>query len=418
MADIVAVGDKGCIVTGWTDENSVFDPGGPNETNVTAIDDSVFIARYDSDGSFLWVKKVRSDDDSNPRAISVFPNGSFVITGEFDEPSTFGPGEANEITLMPLNDYDTFFIARYNADGTLAWVKTAENDPIAQAIMDSDGNYSASFGFAVQTTPDGEIYVAGAYEYHIVLGQGEANETQYTTFGTPGDEISECFIARYTGDGSLIWCKRVVNLYPDGGGNQNADYCRSQGLALFSDGSVALLGMFYDLAMIGEGDPNVTLLDDTDDAGETDMFLARYNPDGSLVWATNFGTDGWDHARSLTVAPDDTIFTLNYFYSYGDGYAYFSENTPFEYSYDIGTTIDDAYLIAQFTPDGVPVTAKLVDSYYNFECRRNAITATNDNVYITGWWSGDITVGTGETNEANFTSRNGNNDILIGCFKR
>ncbi|MCX6357762.1 MAG: hypothetical protein NT045_07830, partial [Candidatus Aureabacteria bacterium] len=57
-------------------------------------------------------------------AIASLTDGSALVTGGFRGTATFGPGEANEATLISAGDRD-IFIARYNPDGTLAWAKRA-----------------------------------------------------------------------------------------------------------------------------------------------------------------------------------------------------------------------------------------------------------------------------------------------------
>ena len=79
---------------------------------------SVFIVRYNADGTVAWARLVSGN--SRAGGVSAFADGSSVITGGIDGSVTFGAGEANETTLVGTGASDVF-VARYNADGTLAW---------------------------------------------------------------------------------------------------------------------------------------------------------------------------------------------------------------------------------------------------------------------------------------------------------
>ncbi|MCX6358080.1 MAG: hypothetical protein NT045_09470, partial [Candidatus Aureabacteria bacterium] len=65
-------------------------------------------------------------------------------------------------------------------------------------------------------------------------------------------------------DGDLVWAKRA-------GGTDWDEGC---GIASLADGSVLVTGWFSGTATFGS--------DTLTSAGDRDMFIARYNPDGTL----------------------------------------------------------------------------------------------------------------------------------------
>ncbi|MCK4720631.1 hypothetical protein KAU08_08225, partial [bacterium] len=55
----------------------------------------------------------------------------------------------------------------------------------------------------------------------------------------------------------------------------------------------------------GQGEPNETVLNS---GGYRDMFIARYDPDGSLEWAKQAGGDyGWDIGYGITTLSDNSL---------------------------------------------------------------------------------------------------------------
>ena len=48
-------------------------------------------------------------------------------------------------------------------------------------------------------------------------------------------------------------------------------------------------------------------------AGSNDVFLARYNPDGTLAWAKSAGGSDSDAGLGITTLSDNTIAATGYF---------------------------------------------------------------------------------------------------------
>jgi hypothetical protein len=83
---------------------------------------SMFVATYDNNNQLSWVKPLLSKTDNWMMALSVSEACDVVFTGSVGKGSNFGTG-ANpvEVTIQEGLITDTF-VARYDAEGTLAWV--------------------------------------------------------------------------------------------------------------------------------------------------------------------------------------------------------------------------------------------------------------------------------------------------------
>jgi len=71
-----------------------------------------------------WAKRAGGSENDKGYAIPVLPDGSSLVTGGFQDTAILGEGETNATSLTSAGGYD-IFIAKYNADGTLAWAKRA-----------------------------------------------------------------------------------------------------------------------------------------------------------------------------------------------------------------------------------------------------------------------------------------------------
>ena len=117
----------------------------------------------------------------------------------------------------------------------------------------------------------GNSYVTGFFSGTTTFGPGEVNETTLTAGG--GLTI---FVASYDPGGALVWAKRAGGTGLDEG----------QGIATDGAGNSYATGRFSGTATFGAGETNETTLTS---AGDFDIFVARYDPSGALVWAKRAG---------------------------------------------------------------------------------------------------------------------------------
>ena len=261
------------VVGGNFEETATFGAGEANETNLISEElADVFVACYNADGTLDWARRANGPDFASCRGIAGFPDGSCVVTAFFNGGFTFGEGEANETQLVS-DEIADIFVARYNADGTLAWARRAGG------IATCTGNDIAAFA-------DGSCVVAMRIEGTATIGSGGVNEINFTSDGE-----TDVAVARYNADGTLAWAKRAGGLSGD----------TPWGIATFADGSCVVAGSMSDVATFGPGEVNETKLTTT---GEFDVFVARLDPSGTLAWAKHAGSVMQDVARDITAFPD------------------------------------------------------------------------------------------------------------------
>lgn len=174
------------------------------------------------------------------------------------------------------------FIACYNQNGALLWAKRA-------------GGSGGDFGQGISSLSDDSTVVTGYFLGTATFGEGDPNQTILTSAG--GYDI---FIARYNSDGALIWAKRAGGTSGDIG----------NGITTLSDNSVVVTGEFRDTATFGEGEVNETVLIS---AGNLDMFVARYNTNGTLLWAKHSGGSSREHGLAITTLSDNSTVVTGWF---------------------------------------------------------------------------------------------------------
>jgi len=251
---VTAVPGGGFIVVGQFQGTATFGPGEAGQTMLTSAGGyDVFVARYNADGTLAWAKRAGGTSDDSGARVGVFSDGSSVVAGYFQGSATFGPGEAGQTVLSSAGSFE-LFVARFNADGTLAWAKRA-------------GGTGADVGAGVAVRSDGTCVVTGYFTGSATFGPGEAGQTILASAGG----FDFC-LASYNANGTLAWAKRAGGTGDDIGLD----------VAIFSDGSCAATGRFMGSATFGPGEPGQTVL--TIGSGQG-VFVARFNADGTLAWA-------------------------------------------------------------------------------------------------------------------------------------
>lgn len=182
-----------------------------------------FVAKFNSSGDRQWEASLGTPNQANvqdyARGIAVTSDGTAYITGQTD-------GTLPEQTSAGGRDA---FIARYNTDGTLGWVKQF-------------GTSSLDEGQGIAIAPNGSIYVSG-----------EANAS---LFGQTYAGGADAFFAQFNANGDRLSVQQV-------GTNRNDE---SYNLRFDSTGNLYLIGQ-TEGAFPGQTS-----------AGDYDAWIAKYTP--------------------------------------------------------------------------------------------------------------------------------------------
>lgn len=315
---IATFADGSAVVVGEFSDTATFGAGDPVTVMLASAGNTdIFVARYAPNGELQWAKRAGGTIRDLANGVAAFADGSCVVTGKFEDVSTFGPGETNQTLLNDGNDQGDVFVARYNADGTLAWARRGGGS----------GNDSGS---RVATFADGACVVAGRFQTTAVFGPTEPGQQTLVSDGS-----EDIFIARYEVDGDLLWAKRAGGMFQD----------IARGIDSLADGSCLIVSDFGGTATFGPGDPNQTVFVAS---GPFDVCLARYDANGALTWAKRIVTGpSFDEAYGVSAFPDGGCVVGGFF----RGGSTFGEGDPGATTFASITASNDAYL-ARFAPDG------------------------------------------------------------------
>jgi hypothetical protein len=199
--------------------------------------------------------------------VSVGPDGAIWITGAFHEEITLDEGETTEVKLnMSANAVYSLsgYLAKYNADGSLIWAKMI---PILR-------------GRATIVSDDGTAVLIGAYKAPAVFNEGE--EDSFTLDQMCYGSGWDIFFGRFDENGDVLWVKKAGGI----GSDSIMDIAPSE------DGSFVVAGQFEAGCTFGLGEPNNTTLDKSGADYASDIYIAKYNQTGELLWVKSAGGPG------------------------------------------------------------------------------------------------------------------------------
>lgn len=424
--DLAIDGAGNSYVVGTFEHEAVFGAGEANETSLVSAgvipSEDVFVAKYDGDGLLQWVRSIGGTDPSSggnsgqDRAwgIAVDDGGNSYITGflfRFTTLANFGNGvvltapggfvakydtNGNVVWATALGDSTEGYSVAVAADGSLSVSGISPNPLVggtAAAVWRLDATGSLQWmaqsvgGFAnfaeVSLDAAGNTYATGRFDGEIVLGSGETNQTTLTSASITTDGV----VAKYAADGELLWAKHMTS---------DIDV-RGEAIALDSAANAYVSGSFNGNATFGPGEPNETLL-----MGSTvgDMFLAKFDASGSLLWVRHGA--GPFNASGLAVVVDGGggCWVTGYFGPYITFISEVGESISLS-----GQGGGDTF-VARYSPDGAVLWATQTKSPGgNTDDAATGIGLDGaGNVYFSGYFRYDVTFGQGESNETELSS--------------
>ncbi|MBI2968314.1 MAG: SBBP repeat-containing protein [Bacteroidetes bacterium] len=243
--------------------------------NIGSFTPDIFLAKYDKTGNVLWVRGGGGSGDDRTTSVTTDDSNNVYIVGFFESPSiTFG---STTLATANVGSFD-MFIVKYDEDGNVLWAKAA-------------GGTNALGAYSVATDISGNIFVLGGFQSpSITFGSNTL-----TNVGS-----RDIFLTKYDEAGNVLWAKAA--------GGTEYDYASSISTDL--NGSVYIAGSFRSYSITFNSD---TLTNKN--AGTPDIFLAKYDASGILLWALSAGETDYDETNSVTTDPNGNVYMTGYFQS-------------------------------------------------------------------------------------------------------
>jgi len=406
----IAVDSNGNVyVTGWNRQvTGTTSVGNSISLPTTGNSQDPFILKYNSSGVTQWANSIPTLGYSNTSSfgygIATDPGGNVYVTGTYENPQAPDISLGNGVTLSSSLGSRDAFVVKYNTDGTAQWANNLHS------------RYTTGYGIA--TDSSGNVYVTGTYDY-----TGSSNPQSWgngvTVPGVSSSTGYNIFTIKFDTDGTPLWADGFEtastgtnshgygiaadsngNVFVTGGytSNSNQDLgnnfalptktsvesylviydtdgtvqgvrvtdspsgeCYGRGIAFDSNGNIFVCGS---VSQLGSSGPGITI-DDTVTLERTTTFNSSSDDRIGLIIKYNTQT---------TIMP--TGLTV-------EGNVYMSSNL------EVGTTT-----ISTTVSDGVPYVswATSIGGTSN-DNGYGIATDSGGNVYVTGGYSGSVTIG-------------------------
>jgi hypothetical protein len=256
-----------------------FDPGSGVSNLVAAGQYDVFVSKLDTDGNFVWAKRIGGTQADNGKSIALDASGNVYTTGFFRGTADFDPGATSfDITSTSIQ-YD-IFVSKLDPSGNFIWAKNM-------------GGVNDDQGQSVAIDPTGNVYTTGHFN-----GIADFDPNAATFNLDAGSSQIDIFISKLDASGNFVWAKGIGNNAP------NPNF----GRAITTDalGNVYSTGAFYGLVDFDPGAGVFNLLT----AGDNDIYISKLSPTGDFIWAGSIGyvNDDDDSGRGIRVDGTGNIY--------------------------------------------------------------------------------------------------------------
>ena len=409
------------ITTGHFQYTTDFDPSSSSTYNLNAIDvdGDVFISKIDSNGNFIWVKKIGGTRFDG--AFSTLDNyGNIYSTGYFWETADFDPS-ANDVLYTSYYEAD-IFVNKLDSDGNYLWSKHFGgygNDYATSIISDNDGNIyiaghfldtlyfftdtnqpplisnGVSDAFICKIDTNGiiqwvrqiggtsydsidsiaidasnNIYFTGAFS-NTVDFDPSSNDYILTTNGL--DDLDyDAFVCKYDSAGNFIWVKQFES--------QNNSLGKGLSITLDESGNSYIAGEF--IGTVNFNPSQSFLL--TNDEYYLTPFFCKFDINGNFIWANNINVrlNTSSYPLNLKLDSENNIFALGSFhgaYDFDPSSSIFMQNSP--NSYDI--------FLCKLDSNGSFIKALKMGSLNGYDSGNDLFIDNEDNIFITGYCSNE-----------------------------
>ena len=310
-----------------------------------------------------WAQSVGGNTDETSTSIVKDASGNLFVAGNFKSYSIalgtntlFNAGSSGTVADL--------YVAKYSPNGNVLWAKSAGGsgeENVRSAAVDLNGN----------------VIIVGNYSSNaMVLGT--------TTISNSGTDM---FIVKYSPAGNVLWANSI-------GG-----FASFLGKSISTDtiGNIFITGYFVtSISVIG-----TTTLTNSSGTNSADMFIVKFSPSGSVIWAHSGGGTSGDLGTSVCNDQSGNVYVSGAFNSIT-----MTLGTTTLVNSN-GTVNSGDVFIAKYSPSGALLWAQSAGGNYYDEAMGVALDQ-NGNILVTGYFFGpSFSIGTVTlTNVTNTTTSN------------
>jgi hypothetical protein len=301
--------------------------------------------------NWQWAKSYGGGGADKVGGLAVIQDGGVFLTGSYTETVSIGTNK------FKSKGEDDVFLLRTDGGGELRW-----------AI--SFGGGSADFSRGCATDDQKNVFVVGTFADLAKIGN------QWLT-GAGGSDL---FLAKFDENGTSLWTRQA--------GGAGSDEPKM--MVRDTDGNLVIAGVFSSPEFVFDHSS-------LQNRGQGDIFLAKYNPEGTALWAIDAGGTEDDFGTAVATDAQQNIYVTGGF----RGTAWFGTNSL--------TSATGASFLAKFDSHGSNLWA--VSCHSDLGLFSTGLAATPDGrTFQAGYFLGNATFGD------QTLSSSGISDIFLAAY--
>ncbi len=214
-----------------------------------------------------WARTWGGSWDEVGCGVAVDDSGNVYVTGEFDATGDFDPGSG--VDNHTSNGSADVFLSKFDSSGAFGWACSwggSEHDGGSDVAVDGSGN----------------VYVTGSFSSDAVDFDPGSGVDNHTSNGS-----SDVFLIKLDSSCAFEWARTW------GGSDYDSDF----DVAVNGSGNVCVTGVFGQTVDFDPGSG----VDNHTANGDRDVFLSRFDSNGSFQWARTWGGSGYDVGAEVAV---------------------------------------------------------------------------------------------------------------------
>jgi hypothetical protein len=309
-----------------------------------------------------------------PADVATDNAGNIYTTGRFEGTVTVGG-----LSLTSVGGTD-IFVAKFNRFGTVQWLRRG-----------GGSNFVEEEGKSIAVDGSGNVYVTGYFSTTANFNTPSSTGTnELVSAGS-----TDIFVAKYNTSGALQWLRR--------GGGTSGEF--GKGIAVDGSGNVYVTGYFSTTANFNT--PSATGSNELVSAGNTDVFVAKYNTSGVVQWLRRGGGTGSDEGNGIGVDGSGNVYVVGFFNSKA------SFNVPsVAGSFDLVSDGERDIFVVKFSTLGTPEWVQRGGGT-DFDEGKDIAVDSNGDFYITGYFVNTANFNTPSASGSNELISAGSGDIFV-----
>jgi hypothetical protein len=243
----------------------------------------IFLAKYNSNGNFIWAQNYNSLNGKGEIADMVCGQNNEIYAIGYQEGLDFGTGALNS-----SGNEDHFYVARFNTLSNCEWAVSTQT-------------MTTSYGRKIELDQNGDLVIMGDMDPSMVINNVSITQNSFgfIQFGV--------FLVKFDENGNLLFGRGL------GANNQQLENEFGRGLSVDANNNIYISGHYYEDSY--ETLPDHCVLSQPQWGG-SNFFLFKYDFTGNYLWGlgtTCTGLTSNDEYYSGIIQSDSGIYVYSHF---------------------------------------------------------------------------------------------------------